>query len=74
MNQPTFGVGTAPPLEARLDLNFPSMDMGVNTGRLKRERRDILYWLDAKTDAELAMMGQAWPEFPTFVFRDQFGP
>ena len=63
-----------PALEARLDNYFLSMGLGVNPASLKRERRDILHWLNAKSDAELALMGLARPEIPAFVFRDLFGP
>jgi hypothetical protein len=62
-----------PALEARLDQYFLSMGMGLNAHLLRRERRDILCWLNAKSDAELALMGIARAEIPAFVFRDLFG-
>ena len=73
MTEQPIGVTFAPALEARLDGYFLTMGMGVNAAELKRERRDILYWLNAKSDAELALMGLNRPEIPAFVFRDLFG-
>ncbi len=71
--QPRVTVAFSPPLEQRLDLYFLSMGMGINAYSLKRDRRDILLWLNAKSDAELAMMGLARRDIPAFVFRDLFG-
>lgn len=67
------GMAFTPGIEARLDAYFLSMGMGLNTHLLRQERRDILLWLNAKSDAELALMGLARPEIPAFVFRDLFG-
>lgn len=66
-------IAFAPPLTQRLDAFFLSMGMGVNAASLCRDRREILLWLNAKSDAELALMGLARPEIPAFVFRDLFG-
>lgn len=63
----------SPAMDARLDQYFLSLGMGFNSATLKRERRDILAWLNAKSDAELALMGLARPDIPAFVFRDLFG-
>jgi len=63
----------APAIEARLDAYFLAMGMGINTHLLRRERREILLWLNAKSDAELALMGLARRDIPAFVFRDLFG-
>lgn len=71
--QPPISLAFAPPLEARVDSFFLSMGMGVNAHALTRERRDILHWLNAKSDAELALMGLARAEIPAYVFRDLFG-
>jgi len=49
------------------------MGMGVNAYSLKQDRRDILLWLNAKSDAELALMGLARADIPAFVFSDLFG-
>lgn len=62
-----------PGLEARLDAYFLAMGLGVNAHLLRRERREILYWLNARSDAELARMGLARRDIPAFVFRDLFG-
>ena len=61
-----------PGLEARLDAYFLGLGMGLNTHLLRQERREILLWLNAKSDAELALMGLARPDIPAFVFRDLF--
>ncbi len=71
--QPRINVAFSPPLAERIDRYFLSMGMGVNAHALTRERRDILLWLNAKSDAELALMGLARAEIPSFVFRDLFG-
>ena len=71
--QTPIGMTFSPALDARLDHYFLSLGMGVNSFGLRRERRDILAWLNAKSDAELALMGLARPEIPAFVFRDLFG-
>ena len=60
----------APALEARLDACFLGRGMGLNTHLLRQERREILLWLNAKSDAELALMGLARRDIPAFVFRD----
>lgn len=73
MHEQPVDLDFAPSLAARLDLYFLSMGMGVNAYGLTRDRREILYWLNAKSDAELALMGLARPEIPAFVFRDLFG-
>ena len=67
------GMAFSPGLEARLDAYFLGLGMGLNTHLLRRERRDILLWLNAKSDAELALMGLARRDIPAFVFRDLFG-
>jgi hypothetical protein len=66
-------VAFSPGIEARLDSYFLTMGLGLNTHLLRRERREILLWLNAKSDAELAVMGLARPDIPAFVFRDLFG-
>lgn len=66
-------VAFSPGIEARLDAYFLTMGLGLNTHLLRRERREILLWLNAKSDAELAVMGLARPDIPAFVFRDLFG-
>ncbi|MBT8454510.1 MAG: hypothetical protein HKO95_16625 [Rhodobacteraceae bacterium] len=71
--QPGLNLAFTPPLQARLDSYFLSMGLGINSYTLKQERREILCWLNAKSDAELALMGLARPEIPAFVFRDLFG-
>ncbi len=71
--QPAVSVAFSPPLQARLDRYFLSMGMGVNAYSLKQDRRDILLWLNAKSDAELALMGLARADIPAFVFSDLFG-
>ncbi len=71
--QHQINLSFAPPLEARVDQFFVTMGMGVNAYSLKQERREILCWLNAKSDAELALMGLARPDIPAFVFRDLFG-
>lgn len=67
-------IAFTPPLQDRVDRYFLELGMGVNTGRLAGDRRDILCWLNAKSDAELAMMGLSRRDIPAFVFRDLFGP
>ncbi len=71
--QPRISVAFTPPLDARLDRYFLSKGMGMNYCALRRERRDILLWLNAKSDAELGLMGLARADIPAFVFRDLFG-
>ena len=63
----------APGLTERVDAYFLAMGLGVNTATLKRERYDILCWLNAKSDAELASLGTSRKEIPGFVFGDLFG-
>lgn len=70
---PPVDVVFSPGLEARLDAYFLSMGLGLNTHLLRQERREILLWLNAKSDADLALMGLARPDIPAFVFRDLFG-
>jgi hypothetical protein len=70
---PPVQVAFSPGLEARLDAYFLSMGLGLNTHLLRQERREILLWLNAKSDAELALMGLARPDIPAFIFRDLFG-
>ena len=65
--------GFPPPLAARLDRYFLTMGMGVNAHALTRDRRELLLWFDAKSDADLALMGLARPDIPSFVFQDLFG-
>ncbi len=67
-------IAFAPPLQDRVDRYFAGLGMGVNAGSLVGERRDILCWLNAKSDAELALMGLSRRDIPAFVFRDLFGP
>lgn len=71
--QPSVTIDFAPPLQACVDSYFLSMGMGVNAHRLHRERRDILLWLNAKSDAELAAMGLRRRDIPAHVFADLFG-
>jgi len=71
--QTPISINFSTPLAARLDAFFIELGLGVNPAPLIRERRDILYWLNAKSDAELAMMGLARSDIPHFVFRDLFG-
>lgn len=69
-----INIAFTPPLQDRIDRYFLSLGMGFNADRLVRDRRDILCWLNAKSEAELAMMGIARRDIPAFVFRDLFGP
>ena len=73
MAEQPVDIAFTPALEARLDRYFLSMGLGVNVAALKRERREILCWLNSKSDADLALMGLARPDIPAFVFRDLFG-
>lgn len=66
-------IAFTPPLQDRVDRYFLELGMGVNTSRLAGDRRDILCWLNAKSDAELALMGLSRRDIPAFVFRDLFG-
>jgi hypothetical protein len=70
--QTPLTVAFTPGLDARLDAYFLNMGMGVNAHLLRQERREILLWLNAKSDAELALMGLARRDIPAFVFRDLF--
>jgi hypothetical protein len=72
-NDLPVGVAFAPALEARLDSYFLGLGLGLNTHLLRQERRDILLWLNAMSDAELARMGLARADIPAYVFRDLFG-
>jgi hypothetical protein len=67
-------IAFSPPLTARLDRYFVELGQGVNTHHLIRERHDILLWLNARSDAELARMGLSRDGIPAHVFRDLFGP
>ena len=71
--QADFKIAFSPPLEARLDAYFLSKGMGTNMYALRQDRRDILLWLNAHSDAELAEMGLTREGIPAFVFRDVFG-
>ena len=66
-------VSFTPALESRLDNYFLSMGLGINAYSLKRERKEILCWFNAKSDAELALIGLHRRDIPAFVFRDLFG-
>ena len=66
-------MGFTPAFEARLDHYFLSMGLGVNAYSLKRDRKEILYWFNSKSDAELALIGLHRRDIPAFVFRDLFG-
>ncbi|MGI1661223.1 hypothetical protein ACRDNQ_03195 [Palleronia sp. KMU-117] len=68
-----FTIAFSPPLSARLDRYFAEMGQGVNAHRLIRDRRDILLWLNARSDAELARMGLTRDGIPAHVFGDLFG-
>jgi hypothetical protein len=71
--QPQIDVAFSPGIEDRLDAYFLDLGLGLNTHLLRRERREILLWLNARSDAELALMGLARRDIPAFVFRDLFG-
>lgn len=66
-------IAFTPPLQDRLDRFFLSLGLGVNPAPLISERRDILCWLNAKSDAELALMGLTRRDIPAHVFRDILG-
>lgn len=72
-DQDPINVTFSPPLKARLDLYFTELGLGLNAGALCRERQDILLWLNAKSEAELALMGLSRKDIPAFVFADLFG-
>ncbi|MEM6479076.1 MAG: hypothetical protein AAF841_05830 [Pseudomonadota bacterium] len=65
---------TMPALEARVDAYFIEMGMGLNSYTIRRERKDILCWLNAKSDGELMLMGLSRKDLPEFVFGDLFSP
>lgn len=67
-------IAFAPPLQDRIDSFFLDLGMGVNASQIVQDRREILCWLNAKSDAELALMGLSRRDIPAFVFRDLFGP
>ena len=62
----------SPPLADRIDRYFVELGLGVNGWRLAHERRDILLWLNARSDADLASMGLTRAGIPAHVFRDLF--
>lgn len=64
----------APPLKERIDTYFVGLGLGMNTHLLCEERRDILLWLNAQSDRDLAAMGLSRSEIPAHVFADLFGP
>lgn len=72
--QPEIDIAFAPPLKARIDSYFVELGQGVNAHLLCEERRDILHWLNARSDAELTAMGLSRAEIPSHVFADLFGP
>lgn len=55
----------------RLDAYF-SAGLGSREDRERRDRLAKLRMLNARTDAELAMLGLTRPGIPAFVFRDLF--
>ncbi len=55
--QTDLQIAFTPPLADRIDRYFVELGLGVNAWRLAHERRDILLWLNAQTDADLAGMG-----------------
>jgi hypothetical protein len=65
-------IAFTPPLADRIDRYFVELGLGVNAWRLAHERRDILLWLNAQTDADLAGMGMTRADIPAHVFRDLF--
>jgi hypothetical protein len=65
-------IAFSPPLADRIDRYFVELGLGVNGWQLARERRDILLWLNALPDADLAQMGLTRAEIPAHVFRDLF--
>ena len=71
--QPEIDIAFAPPLKARIDSYFADLGPGVNAHLLREERRDLLNWLNAQSDAELAAMGLTRAEIPSHVFADLFG-
>jgi hypothetical protein len=74
MSGPTdVRIAFSPPLAARLDRYFVELGQGVNARGLVRERHDLLLWLNARSDGELARMGLTRDGIPTHVFRDLFG-
>ena len=72
--QTPINIAFSPPFAAQIDCYFAELGFGVNPGALIRERRDILLWLNAKSDAELAEIGLARDDIPGHVFGDLFGP
>lgn len=62
-----------PPLGPILDAYFLHLGFGVEAETLRRERLDILLWLNAKSDADLAAIGLRRDDIPAWVFRDLFG-
>jgi hypothetical protein len=74
MSEPTdVRIDFSPPLAARLDRYFVELGQGVNARGLIRERHDLLLWLNARSDGELARMGLTRDGIPAHVFRDLFG-
>lgn len=71
--QTDITIAFAPPLDARLDAYFAALGQGVNAHTLRQERRDLLLWLNARSDAELARMGLSRAQIPAHVFGDLFG-
>lgn len=71
--QPEIDIAFAPLLKDRIDRYFAELGQGVNAHLLHEERRDILNWLNARSDTELAAMGLSRADIPGHVFADLFG-
>ena len=63
----------SPGLRERIDSYFVSLGLGFNPAGLMAERRDILLYYNAKSDAELVSMGLTRAAIPAHVFGDLFG-
>lgn len=72
-DQSELGIAFAPSILAAVDAWFLSRGMGVNSYLLIRDRRDILLWLNALDDQELAELGLERDGIPAHVFGDLFG-
>ncbi|MGB0498400.1 MAG: hypothetical protein ACPGID_08675 [Rubricella sp.] len=59
-----------PSLQSRIDAFFGTIGFGCNPYEMRMARWRELHALDAKSDAELALMGLSRADIPAHVFRD----
>lgn len=72
MDTTDISIDFMPPIDPAIDLFLAELGFGFNPGEIRRACRREAYRLNAKSDAELWLIGIRRDQIPAYVLRHRF--